>query len=131
MKKDYYRSLYFKTWIEDEVVHFVYTTDVLTPEIAKQAVSIRLDMYDGLAYPILTDIRAIKSVDTEARRYLADQESNQLITAGALLVNNHFHKVAGNIFVMVNKPTVPAKLFTSEGEALAWLQRYKNIRSTA
>ncbi len=78
-------------------------------------------MCEGMTYPVLADIRAVKSVEPAARKFLAGDVSTNLISAGAILINNQFHKVAGNIFIQFNKPKMPTRLFTDESEALAWV----------
>ncbi len=130
MKDNYCRTLHYRAWIEDEIFHVVYNSDLFTLQIAKQAVETRKELCGGMEYPMFADIRGIKVTDTEVRRYLASPDSTQYLKAGALLISNQFQRVAGNFFIMVNKPPVPAKLFTSEADAFAWLQQFKNMRST-
>ena len=130
MKHNYCRTLYYKAWIEDDIFHIVYNINVITLQIAKQALETRKQLCDGIDYPMFADIRSIKATDTEASRFMSSAESTQYLRAGALLVNNQVQKVSGNFFIMVNKPPVPAKLFTSEVDAFAWLQQFKNMRST-
>lgn len=130
MKDNYCRTLYYKAWIEDDIFHVVYNIDIVTLPIAKQALETRKQLCCGVDYPMFADIRSLKASDTEASRFMSSAESTQYLRAGALLVNNQFQKVSGNFFIMVNKPPVPAKLFTSEVEAFAWLQQFKNMRST-
>lgn len=130
MENGYFRAMHFKAWIENEVIHIIYTTDLLTIAVAKHVIETRLLLCKGLSYPVLTDVRSIKSDNPEARKYLANETATKFVTAGALLVNSQFHKVAGNFFVMVNKPAVPAKVFTDETEALKWLHQYKRVRAS-
>lgn len=131
MKDNFCRTLYSRGWIEDGIAYFTYTTEEITLRVAEQVVESRLKLFNGLTYPVVTDGRSVKSIDADAMKYLASSVSTQLVSAGALLVNNQFQKVAGNLFLLINKPAVPAKLFTSEAEALQWLQQFKKIRSTA
>jgi hypothetical protein len=127
MGGNYCRTLYFKGWIEDGIAYFIYTTPVLTIEIAEQAVSSRLQLFSGATYPIFTDVRAIRYIDTKTRNYLAGAESIKLVSAGALLVGSQFQRVTGNLFVQINKPSIPAKLFTNNAEALLWLEQFKKV----
>jgi hypothetical protein len=130
MGDKYCRTLYAKAWIEDGIAFFIYTTPILTIEIAQQVVNSRLQLFGGTTYPIYTDVRAVRHIDSKTRNYLARGESTKLVSAGALLVNNQFQRVAGNLFVQVNKPSIPAKLFTNEADALSWLEQFKKVNST-
>ena len=127
MENSCYHALHYKARIENDIIYVVYTTDLLTIEVAKQVIETRLLLCKGLAYPVLTDIRSIKTDNPAARKLLASERAIELVTAGALLVKNQFHKIIGNIFLLVDKPAVPARVFTDEHEALLWLNRYKKI----
>ena len=130
MNDKYFLTLQFKVWIEDETIRIRYLTDEITLPIAKQAVECRREVSNGMTYPALADIKALKSVDPAVRKFWASEVSTDLISAGAILISNQFHKVAGNIFIQFNKPKMPTRLFTCETEARAWLQQYKDVRMT-
>ena len=49
------------------------------------------------------------------------KEGAECITASALLVESALSRMIGNIFLTINKPDVPVKLFTNEQEAKKWL----------
>jgi hypothetical protein len=130
MNCGYYQSLYFKIWIENGICCFRYNTEALTLPVAKHLVQARIELCEQVTYPVVADIRAIKSVEPSASHFLACEESVQLIAAGAIITANQFHKIAGNFFILFDKPKVPARLFSVESEALAWLQQFKKARMT-
>lgn len=131
MNTDYFLNMHWKMWIEDDVLRGKVFADTLTLNIVETGVSERVRLCRGTAFPVLSDIRRIKHVDKEARAYLAKSESTVFIRAGAFLVSNQLQKLLGNFFILIDKPEIPTRLFTDEAEALAWLQQFKNIRSTA
>jgi hypothetical protein len=45
-----------------------------------------------------------------------------VVGATALFVDAPVSQLLANFFLRVNKPTIPTKMFTSETEALKWLQ---------
>jgi hypothetical protein len=47
-----------------------------------------------------------------------------LVKACALITGSGFNRTLGNIFLTIDKPAVPTKLFTDEGKAREWLQQY-------
>jgi len=115
-------------WIKDGILFVTYKPSlIVTEEVAKICVQERLKLCDGISYPMLADGRTIKSFERNARRYLSNGEAIRGITAGAFVIKNQIEKFMGNAFFTINKPPLPAKLFTSEDEALRWLQYFKNL----
>lgn len=92
----------------------------LNLSISKECVKNRLDFSSGLSYPVLIDLRGLRSISKEAREYLA-REGAEGISAGALLVSSPVSRIIGNLFLKVNSPSVPTRLFTSKEEARQWL----------
>ena len=88
--------------------------------VAKESVAAVKTLCQGTP-PLLIDIQAIKSIDREARAYYAGPEITD-VNAIALLVDFAVSQVIANFYLRINKPTIPTKMFTSEREALKWLQ---------
>lgn len=73
--------------------------------------------------PVLTNLGRIKSASAEARRFSAEApEMVAIATRCAMLVKHRVAQVIGNVFVGLNQPPYPTRLFTSEQAALAWLR---------
>ena len=81
--------------------------------------------------PLLIDISKVKKISREARLYLSSAESNEGLTAAAIIAPNGFAKALANFFIRVNliNPMIPTKMFTSEKEALKWLEQYKQTQN--
>ena len=110
--------------IENGILIVTYANNlVISLEIAKQLAADRIRFSNSITTPILIDIRGLASVDTISRKFLAD--SSQYVSAGALLVESLISKLAGNIFITVDKPSVPTRLFTDREKALRWLAKFK------
>lgn len=75
-------------------------------------------------YPLLIDSRQIKSISKEARDHFSIQNRETGITSFAVLIDSPLSRIIGNFFMGLNKPSVPAKLFTNEEEAIAWLKQF-------
>lgn len=109
-------------YVKDSVMHFIYKHGVsLDLNAAKEVVSDRLKAQGNQSFRILCDIRGLKSINKEARDYLAKQGSQQ-VDAVALIVGSPARKVMSNFYLAVNKPEVPTRLFISEEEAMEYLQ---------
>lgn len=113
-----------KMWRQEGIIYVKFIDKLdMSLENAQSGVKARVKLSEGMSYPVLIDMRGIKSVTKEAREYLAD-EGAKLIKAGALIVGSPLNRTLGNIFLWVNKPKVPTRLFTDEEEALKWLEQY-------
>jgi hypothetical protein len=120
---------YMQIGIVDDIVEVIYNDKLaISLDIAKQCVKERIEFSKGKSYPMLVDARGIKTIDKAARDYLA-VEGIEFVTAGAFIIGSAVTRILGNIFLMINKPKIPTRLFTNEVEALAWLSQYKNSSS--
>jgi len=123
--------MHWKLWIENGIFRARIFAEKVDLSIVETGVRERVRLCEGTIFPMLSDLRKMKHVDQEARAFLAKPESTVFINAGAFLVNSQLQKILGNFFILIDKPGIPTRLFTDEAEALAWLQQFKNIRSTA
>src|SRR5688572_2145269 len=124
MRKPDTETPYLKIWKESEILHCVFAEKLdITLEIARSCVETRLKFSNGVSYPCLIDMKHIRSANKEAREYLAT-EGAKLVKAGALLIGSSLTRMIGNIFLSLNKPKVPSRLFTDENEARLWLKKF-------
>jgi len=75
-------------------------------------------------YPLLIDSRNIKSITKEARDHFSIRNRDTGINSFAVLIESPLSRIIGNFFMGLNKPSIPAKLFTNEQDALEWLKQY-------
>lgn len=118
----------FDVWLENGIIHFVYKPNVIvTLEVAKQMVEEREKVSNMIRRPILLDVRNLASVELKARKYLATERATHLLSAGAVFLDNPLTRWAGNIFLKIDSPPIPTKLFTNKAAALQWLEQFKNL----
>ena len=92
---------------------------------AVENLSISAQASNGKLAPLLVDIREAAALDAEPRHYYTGKRLDDSFSAFALLVViGAFGKMMGNIYLRVAKPGIPARLFTSEEEALRWLESH-------
>jgi hypothetical protein len=89
----------------------------------KEVVKYRLDCSEGKLFPMVIDIRNIKSITKEARDFLASKEGCEGVLAAGVLIDSAIGKMLGNFFIRINKPLVPTKLFTNLQNAKEWLHK--------
>ena len=78
-------------------------------------------------FPILVDLREIKSISKEARDHFSMRGRKPHVTAIAMLIKSPVSKIIGNFFLGLNKPIVPTRLFTNETDAKTWMKRYTEL----
>ncbi len=111
-------------WIEDGIVHGIYKKNcIITLEVAKEIVALRLKLQAGKSYPGIAYMLEGNSVFTpEARKFLA-KEGYEGATRVALVTTSLARAVIANVFITIDKPPKPTKLFVSKEKALQWLKK--------
>jgi hypothetical protein len=126
MKESYMENDHCRIWLSNGIVFMEYKPRlVMNVEIAKQMVVDRLKVSNGISRPIFLDGRNFVSMDRATMKYYKTKEVVQCVTAAAFLTGNALTSLAGNIFLTLEKPLVPTKLFSDEKKALEWLEKYK------
>jgi hypothetical protein len=123
IEKDVVENVYIRFWIEDGILFGFYKKDcIIGLEAAKEIVALRKTMTRGVAYPSVAYINFIKVVTKEARKYFAEETTGQLVKL-ALITDSGFSKILGNIFLTLDNPVMPTRLFTNKEEAILWVKK--------
>ncbi len=125
--KKYLKNDYMEMWIENGIIYGIYLPNtVVTLAAAKQCVEDRLKIADGISYPSLVDLQNVAGEEKEAREYYSSVEGTRNLIAGAFLVKTYLPALLANIYLTLNKPRVPARLFKHKENAVRWLELFKN-----
>ncbi len=81
-------------------------------------------LYKDKKFPLLIDSRNIKAISKEARDHFSIRNRETTVTSFGILIDSPLSRIIGNFFMGLNKPSVPAKLFNEEEEALKWLKKF-------
>ena len=110
-------------WIENAVLHCIYKKNcIITLEAAKVVIALRLQLQEGKSYPCICYVLDGSSVFMpEARKYLA-KHGNEGIDKLALITTSSVKAVIANLYIAIDKPNKPARLFTNRENALKWLE---------
>lgn len=127
MKENLIDTPYCSSWLENGIVHNVYKPGlIITIDIAKQMVGQRLEVSKNISRPVFIDIRNLIAIDAASRSYLAGDEGVKYASAGAIYLNNYIQFLLGNVFLKIDNPLIPTRLFTEKEKALLWLQQHKH-----
>jgi hypothetical protein len=111
-------------WIDSQrIVHiFFKESERHGIEEAQEVVRAHNQLADGVPVCVLADIRTVKvGADRAARKHYVSAESAEFKSGMAMLVSSPMQRMLGNIFLMLNQPPYPTRLFSEEEEALQWL----------
>ncbi|MBJ7880509.1 DUF7793 family protein [Gelidibacter salicanalis] len=112
--------------LRNGILYFEYKENVIVNlEEAIKIVDDRLKLQAGKSYPILCNTRGIKSMDKDARWYLAT-EGSQLAIAVALIRNTPLSRLLAEMYMLGSVPSVPTKIVDNEGEGLEFLNKYSS-----
>ena len=116
----------FYTWIEsDGIARTMVKPDaeILLQDAEENTAAVEA-FYNGKKFPLLVDIRDIKSISRQAREHFTLKGRESVVNAYALVLASSLSRMIGNFFLAFQEPAVPVKLFNHEDEALAWLKRF-------
>ncbi|HET6225713.1 MAG TPA: hypothetical protein VFF27_05495 [Bacteroidia bacterium] len=128
-KKDFkeYKTVSFWKEKDEDIVFFKYAPQLeINIDTAKEIVKSRLEYTKGEQVYTLIDFTNVKLVTKEGREYMNDSEGGlKGILGGAFLSNSLVTTLFINLYLSINKPSVPAKFFTKKEDALTWLKGLK------
>jgi len=120
-----YKDERFSIVLENGIIHFTVYKEIFDYAMVNEAINIRKDMFKNNSYPLLSDIRIIKTGSREARERLAAKDAGDGVKAVAGLISNEVHRIIFNFFNTIYKAPVECKLFTNREKALQWLEQFK------
>ena len=114
----------FRMWLRpDGIVQLAWVprSEVLL-EDAVAALTTLTQLTGGRGSPLLVDMRDVGQQARPARLEFARRYD--VLAAVALVVGTPLSRMMGNLFMCMNKPLTPTRLFDKEAPAVAWLMRF-------
>jgi len=101
-------------------------TDTLDVVSAEELVEAVFATCRGKKYAVLTDARGTSgTVTPKAREYIRNAPKMvQVRLAVAFVVDSVANRVIANLYIKINRPPNPTKVFNNEADAIVWLQQY-------
>lgn len=114
----------FYTSLESEgyILTRVKTGSEIQLQDAKDNTAAVIKISDGINYPILVDLREIKSISKAARDHFSMRGRTPNVSAVAMLVKSPVSRIIGNFFIGFNQPVVPTRIFSGEKTAIEWVK---------
>jgi hypothetical protein len=79
---------------------------------------------NGKKFPVFIDAGEFASVDRDVRIFSASEEGNIYTLADAIAYHSLAQKLVADFYVNQNKPIVPTRTFSDDGEAIEWLKTF-------
>jgi hypothetical protein len=114
----------FRMWLRPNgIVEMVWVPrSTPHPEDARAAVDAMAELTCGRRSPLLVDMRDTGAQDGPTRAEWTRRAD--LVSATALIVGTPLSRIVGNLFINMNRPATPTRLFDSKDSALAWLRGF-------
>jgi hypothetical protein len=107
---------------EDGIVHFVCAEAAdLDAENTRELFAMYRTLGGDVPLKILSDIRGMRSSTPESRALATTEEATSLHAAAAVIVGSKLTRMMGNLFMRLNRPAYPTRLFDDADSAVAWL----------
>lgn len=74
--------------------------------------------------PTFMDISNIRSISKEARTYFSSNEASRRTKVMAMLIGSSVSRIIGNVYLDLDHPPYPVRLFTSKEKAFEWLRLF-------
>jgi hypothetical protein len=111
--------------IKDNILIASYKKNlIINLDVAQKIVLQRQSLTRGQIMPVIIFSNEVTSIDKPAREYFASPKGIEGLSASAIIVNSPFSRYLGNFFLMVNKTSIPVKLFSNISQAEKWLQQF-------
>ena len=124
MKETLLDNDFLKIETENNILIGIFKSEFVDITIAHKTTDYRLEIQKGKLYPLLSNIRQVKSSTKEARDFLASEAGCEGVLAAAVLIGSPIGSMIGNFFIRISKPLRPTKIFSDEEEAKKWLAQY-------
>ena len=80
--------------------------------------------------PVLIDCGEFATIDKEVRMFSASEKANVYTLAEAVAYHSFAHKLLIDFYVDYNKPSIETKVFSSNEEAVDWLKKIAQDKTT-
>ena len=113
-------------WLDEDGILWVKTLPqaYYTLADAQRNVAIMHQLAGSIKRPVLVEMKQIKGMAGDARSYSAGDAVVSITSALAMVIDSPLGKVLGNLWLGINKPPFPTKMFNSETAAVGWLKGF-------
>lgn len=109
----------------DGVVQLDYSPcDRITLQAAQYGNARHRELRPGCKSPVLLTGGKVGNVEYKAQRFASTTDVRDVTSAVALVTHSFMERHLAKMFIMYHRPPYPARVFSTESEALAWLRGF-------
>lgn len=110
---------------EDGILHVhIKEKQTFEMEDSEKVFTTRERIAEGRKAPVIYTCTQFVIPSKEVREFVASEERSGLVLADAFVVNSLPQKLMANIFIKINKPVRPTKVFNNFEAACEWAKTY-------
>jgi hypothetical protein len=111
--------------IEGGIIEVIFDNDIIeTLETVKENFEVSIKLADDKEYLLLVNTSKIIFADNEAREFAANSDiAKKYLKKVAINSNSYVGTAVANLFLKVNRPPYPFKVFHSWVKAVEWLKK--------
>lgn len=124
---EYFEDDYHTLIVRDGILFGTYKQRIkkIDLDLAKKLVHDRKLVTNGKIYPVCIDLYRAVAIEKDARVYFSSQEAMEGLAAVGVLVRNQITKHGATIWNLIDKPSLPTKVFTDRAKAIEWLRQFQ------
>jgi hypothetical protein len=85
------------------------------------------ELAKGNDYAVLIEAGSFTDFSKNAKEASASREHSEKRIAMAIITSNLAKKILADLYIRINKPVSPTRIFNSKDEAIKWLQEKRDI----
>ncbi len=109
---------------DDGIFEVIFFDDgEITLEQSKKLVELEGELSEGRKLPALHIMGKYTEIGEGVKEYSA-KEGTAFTSAEAYVISSLAHRIIGNFYLRIVRPSVPTRLFNTKENALTWLRTY-------
>lgn len=113
-------------YLEEGILHISITQEQMTLENIQAHLAFIQQHFAGqLPLPSVTESGKMKGGTKESRDFISGEEVTSVISCNAMIATSLIGRTLGNLFLLLNKPQTPSKLFADKAKAVEWAKQFK------
>ena len=109
----------------DGIVQHDYSPcDRISLEMVRYGNDRHRELCPGIKSPVLLSGGKVGNVEYSAQRFASSPTVSEVTSAIAIVTHSFMERHLAKMFLMYHRPPYPARVFSAEPEACAWLRRF-------
>jgi len=115
-------------WISDEGILFSSPKPGKPPEMSPEEIDVEMKRFKEIIGPgkicMVSEANPQSRPPTKAERDMAAELINPIVEAMAVVTTSPVSRMIANLFFGLKPPPYPAKMFSNENDAVAWIRQF-------